>query len=80
MYWLIIPDYPFNWKERVIPFAQSCQVHDPPVSVFKGYCLPKEAEEFLMSRGLKNASYTVDAADLKNNIFGHLVHCPDQVR
>ncbi|XP_039158648.1 uncharacterized protein LOC104419290 isoform X3 [Eucalyptus grandis] len=53
-------------------------VHDPPVSVFKGYCLPKEAEEFLMSRGLKNASYTVDAADLKNNIFGHLVHCPDQ--
>lgn len=53
-------------------------VHDPPVSVFKGYRLPKEAEEFLMSRGLKNASYTVDAADLKNNIFGHLVHCPDQ--
>ncbi|KAF8011474.1 hypothetical protein BT93_J1935 [Corymbia citriodora subsp. variegata] len=53
-------------------------IYDPPVSVFKGYCLPKGAEEFLMSHGLKNASYTVNAADLKNNIFGHLVHCPDQ--
>ncbi|XP_048128410.1 uncharacterized protein LOC115757496 isoform X2 [Rhodamnia argentea] len=53
-------------------------VSDPPVSVFKGYCLTKEAEEFLMSCGLKNASYTVDAADLKNNIFGHLVQCPAQ--
>ncbi|XP_028801947.1 uncharacterized protein LOC114757120 [Neltuma alba] len=51
---------------------------NPPVSVYKGYSLPKDAEDYLVSRGLKNALYTVRAADLNEDIFGTLVPCPFQ--
>ncbi|GMY26160.1 Ribonuclease HI [Fagus crenata] len=51
---------------------------DPPVSVYKGYSLPKDTEEYLVSRGLKNAVYTIRAADLKEDLFGTLMHCPFQ--
>lgn len=57
----------------------SFQVCNPSVSVFKGYGLPKEAEEYLVSHGLKNASYTISASDVKDGIFGELVACPYQV-
>ncbi|KAJ9683489.1 hypothetical protein PVL29_019178 [Vitis rotundifolia] len=53
-------------------------VCDPSVSVYKGYCLPKDAEEFLASHGLKNASYVINAADVKGDIFGKLQACPFQ--
>lgn len=53
-------------------------VCNPSVSVFKGYGLPKEAEEYLVSHGLKNASYTISASDVKDGIFGDLVACPYQ--
>lgn len=53
-------------------------VHSPSVSVYKGHGLAEEAEEHLKSHGLKNASYTISAADLKNDIFGELVPCPFQ--
>ncbi|KAF9625709.1 hypothetical protein IFM89_026289 [Coptis chinensis] len=56
----------------------SSSVCDPSVSVYKGYSLPKEAEEYLTSRGLKNASYVINAADAKDDIFGALVSCPFQ--
>ncbi|XP_071722711.1 uncharacterized protein [Rutidosis leptorrhynchoides] len=52
---------------------------DPPVSVFKGYSLPKDAEEYLISHGLKGALYTIDASDLTKNIFGSLSSCAIQV-
>ncbi|XP_028801887.1 uncharacterized protein LOC114757058 [Neltuma alba] len=51
---------------------------NPPVSVYKGYSLPKDAGDYLVSRGLKNALYTVRAADLNEDIFGTLVPCPFQ--
>ncbi|GAV58638.1 RVT_3 domain-containing protein [Cephalotus follicularis] len=51
---------------------------DPPVSVYKGYSLPKDAEEYLASRGLRNALYTIRAADLTEDIFGRLAPCPFQ--
>ncbi|XP_048329552.1 uncharacterized protein LOC107419636 isoform X2 [Ziziphus jujuba] len=51
---------------------------DPPVSVYKGYHLPKDAAEYLVSRGLKNSIYTIRAADLKEDLFGTLVHCAFQ--
>ncbi|PON36529.1 Ribonuclease H [Parasponia andersonii] len=52
---------------------------DPPVSVFKGYRLPKDTKEYLTSRGLKDALYTIRAEDLKEGILGTLVQCPLQV-
>ncbi|KAB1207936.1 hypothetical protein CJ030_MR7G006054 [Morella rubra] len=51
---------------------------DPPVSVYKGYSLPKDTEEYLIARGLKNAIYTIKAADLKEDLFGTLLPCPFQ--
>ncbi|KAI7753263.1 hypothetical protein M8C21_001178 [Ambrosia artemisiifolia] len=53
-------------------------VCDPPVSVYKGYTMPKEAEEYMISCGLKNALYSIKAADLTEELFGNLVACPYQ--
>lgn len=53
-------------------------VCNPSISVYKGYCLPKEAEEYLASHGLKNATYSVSAVDVREDLFGKLVACPYQ--
>ncbi|XP_068333301.1 uncharacterized protein [Pyrus communis] len=53
-------------------------IRDPPVSVYKGDSMPKSTQEYLASRGLRNALYTVRAADLKDDLFGKLVLCPLQ--
>lgn len=45
-------------------------MRDPSVSVFKGYGLPKEAEDYLVSNGLKNAVYSVAATDVEDRLFG----------
>ncbi|ESR51709.1 hypothetical protein CICLE_v10031867mg [Citrus x clementina] len=47
----------------------------PPVSVYKGNALPKGTEEYLASHGLKNALYTIRAADLTEDLFGSLMPC-----
>ncbi|WOH16509.1 hypothetical protein DCAR_0936064 [Daucus carota subsp. sativus] len=49
---------------------------DPPVSVYKGQAMPKDAETYLLSCGLKNALYSIRAADLTEGLFGTLVACP----
>ncbi|CAI9092843.1 OLC1v1028185C2 [Oldenlandia corymbosa var. corymbosa] len=54
-------------------------VCDPPVSVYKGQAMRKDAEKHLQSCGLKNALYTVKAEDLTEGIFGTLVPCPYQL-
>ncbi|KAF5746634.1 hypothetical protein HS088_TW06G00805 [Tripterygium wilfordii] len=51
---------------------------DPPVSVYKGYSLKKETEDYLTSCGLRDAIYTIRAADLKDDLFGTLTPCPLQ--
>ncbi|KAK9935549.1 hypothetical protein M0R45_022648 [Rubus argutus] len=51
---------------------------DPPVTVYKGYSLPKDTEEHLVSCGLTNAVYTIRAQDLKLDHFGKLMLCPFQ--
>lgn len=56
----------------------SSSVCDPAVSVYKGYSLPKETEEYFASRGLKNALYSMHVVDAKDNLFGNLVPCPFQ--
>ncbi|XP_010460181.1 PREDICTED: uncharacterized protein LOC104741100 [Camelina sativa] len=50
-------------------------VFDPPVSVYKGYSLPKDAEEYLSSVGMKKPLYSIRASDLKDDIFGALTPC-----
>ncbi|XP_073032730.1 uncharacterized protein [Primulina eburnea] len=52
---------------------------DPPVSVYKGYSMPKDTEKYLLSCGLKNAVYYIRAFDLTQDLFGTLVHCPPQL-
>ncbi|XP_016652483.1 PREDICTED: uncharacterized protein LOC103343275 [Prunus mume] len=56
----------------------SSSIFDTPISVYKGYSLPKDTEEYLGSCGLTNAIYTIAAADLKDDIFGKFMHCPFQ--
>nr|XP_029119109.1 uncharacterized protein LOC105057868 isoform X2 [Elaeis guineensis] len=56
----------------------SSSVSDPSVSVYKGYSLRKETEEYLASRGLKNALYSMNVDHLKDDLFGTLVPCPFQ--
>ncbi|CAI9111084.1 OLC1v1011220C1 [Oldenlandia corymbosa var. corymbosa] len=50
--------------------------NDPDISVFKGYCLSKESEDYLASRGLKNAIYSIDANEVQGDLFGQVVTCP----
>ena len=47
--------------------------------MFKGYSLGKDTEDYLLARGLKNALYTINASDLKEDLFGNLVPCSFQV-
>ncbi|XP_019183322.1 PREDICTED: uncharacterized protein LOC109178191 [Ipomoea nil] len=51
-------------------------VGEPSISVYKGYHLAKESEEYLTSHGLKNAMYSVDSTDVRDDLFGLLVPCP----
>lgn len=54
-------------------------LYGPNVAVFKGYGLPKAAEEFLASHGLKNAIYSIGVSDVQSQqLFGQLVTCPFQ--
>ncbi|XP_056866441.1 uncharacterized protein LOC108821153 isoform X2 [Raphanus sativus] len=50
-------------------------VFDPPVSVYKGYSLSKDAEEYLSSVGMKNPLYCFGASDLREDMFGALTPC-----
>ncbi|KAM7464596.1 hypothetical protein LguiA_032717 [Lonicera macranthoides] len=51
---------------------------DPPVSVYKGYAMAQDTKDCLISRGLKNALYSIRAADLTEELFGTLTPCPFQ--
>uniref|UniRef100_A0A0D9X4Z2 RNase H type-1 domain-containing protein n=1 Tax=Leersia perrieri TaxID=77586 RepID=A0A0D9X4Z2_9ORYZ len=56
----------------------SNSVCDPSVTVFKGYSLRKETEEYLAARGLRNPLYSINAADARDELFDDLVPCPFQ--
>ncbi|KAL9240857.1 hypothetical protein vseg_015030 [Gypsophila vaccaria] len=51
---------------------------DPSISVYKGYGLSKEAEAFVASHGLKQASFSIGASYVQDGIFGTLTVCPFQ--
>ncbi|XP_019058824.1 PREDICTED: uncharacterized protein LOC104824673 [Tarenaya hassleriana] len=50
-------------------------VYDHPVSVYKGYSMPKDAEGRLSCFGLKNPLYTIRVSDLQDDMFGELTPC-----
>ncbi|XBI83557.1 hypothetical protein VPH35_092053 [Triticum aestivum] len=56
----------------------SNSVCDPSVTVYKGCSLRKETEECLAKRGLKNALYSINAADARDELFDALAPCPFQ--
>uniref|UniRef100_A0A0E0LRV5 RNase H type-1 domain-containing protein n=1 Tax=Oryza punctata TaxID=4537 RepID=A0A0E0LRV5_ORYPU len=56
----------------------SNSVCDPSVTVYKGYSLRKETEEYLAARGLRNPLYSINAADARDELFDDLVPCPFQ--
>lgn len=56
----------------------SNSVRDPSVTVFKGYSLRKDTEEYLAARGLTNARYAISAEDARDELFDDLVPCPFQ--
>ncbi|KAK6128341.1 hypothetical protein DH2020_037915 [Rehmannia glutinosa] len=51
-------------------------VNDTSISVSKGYGLSEEAEEYLASRGLNNAIYSIGAPNVQDDLFGRLIICP----
>ncbi|GAB2276572.1 hypothetical protein Dimus_039197 [Dionaea muscipula] len=48
------------------------------ITVYKGYCLSKEAESYLASHGLKNPNFSMAASELRDGLFGSLAICPFQ--
>ncbi|KAK3230104.1 hypothetical protein Dsin_001985 [Dipteronia sinensis] len=55
-------------------------VRNPSVTVYKGYGLLNEIEDYLASHGLKNSIYSTSADDIKEDLFGKLVPSPFQIR
>ncbi|KAH7839158.1 hypothetical protein Vadar_000539 [Vaccinium darrowii] len=41
--------------------------------------MPRDTEEYILSCGLKNALYSIRAADLKADLFGDLIPCSFQI-
>lgn len=58
--------------------VQALLMHDPSITVFKGYSLAKETEAYLNSRGLKNSICSIGASAVHTDLFGPLVVCPFQ--
>uniref|UniRef100_K4AMT4 RNase H type-1 domain-containing protein n=2 Tax=Setaria TaxID=4554 RepID=K4AMT4_SETIT len=59
--------------------AQICSsVSGPAASAYKGHAWSREKEEYISSRGLSNASYVINATELREDIFGPLVPCSFQ--
>ncbi|XP_039784094.1 uncharacterized protein LOC120650866 isoform X2 [Panicum virgatum] len=59
--------------------AQICSsVFGPAASAYKGHSWSREKEEYLSSQGLSNASYVINATDLREDVFGPFVPCSFQ--
>ncbi|KAK4282454.1 hypothetical protein QN277_013831 [Acacia crassicarpa] len=48
------------------------------LEIYKGYSLSKKAEEYLASHGIRDAAYSISAADVGEGLFGSIVSCPFQ--
>ncbi|CAN6299195.1 unnamed protein product [Urochloa humidicola] len=59
--------------------AQICSsVSGPAASAYKGHSWSREKEQYLSSQGLSNATYVINATELREDIFGPLVPCTFQ--
>jgi hypothetical protein len=69
-------------KDSIFLYCWFCfgKVSGPAASAYKGYRWSKEKAEYLSSRGLINASYTINAADFREDLLGTLVPCTFQVK
>lgn len=67
-----------NFADCQDQVCKSSTVFDYPVGIYKGFSLHKKTEEYLSSRGLKNALYSINAKDCKEGLFGTLAPCPFQ--
>jgi hypothetical protein len=56
------------------------KVSGPAASAYKGHSWSREKEEYLSKQGLSNASYVINATELREDIFGPLVPCSFQVK
>uniref|UniRef100_A0A0E0EYN0 RNase H type-1 domain-containing protein n=1 Tax=Oryza meridionalis TaxID=40149 RepID=A0A0E0EYN0_9ORYZ len=54
------------------------KVSGPAASAYKGNSWSREKEEYLSSRGLSNATYVINAAELREDLFGTLIPCTFQ--
>ncbi|KAE9620060.1 putative ribonuclease H [Lupinus albus] len=68
----------YNSFNDIQPLLASSSVSGDSISIHKGYALPKKSEEYLISNGLKGASYSINASDVKEGLFGRLLTCPYQ--
>ncbi|KAK7266185.1 hypothetical protein RIF29_18827 [Crotalaria pallida] len=64
---------------HVKSLLSSSSVAGESISVHKGYSLPKKAEEYLVSHGLKGACYSLGVSSVQEGLFGRLQACPYQV-
>ncbi|RLN38989.1 uncharacterized protein C2845_PM01G40740 [Panicum miliaceum] len=59
--------------------AQICSsVYGPAASAYKGHSWNRKKEEYLSSQGLSNASYVINATELREDMFGPPVPCSFQ--
>ncbi|XP_006661832.1 uncharacterized protein LOC102712664 [Oryza brachyantha] len=59
--------------------VQICSsVSGPAASAYKGYSWNREKEEYMRSRGLNNATYVINSAELREDLFGTLMPCTFQ--
>lgn len=56
------------------------KVSGPGASAYKGHSWNRGKEEYLSSQGLSNATYVINAAELREDILGPLVPCSFQVK
>ncbi|XP_019426841.1 PREDICTED: uncharacterized protein LOC109335189 isoform X1 [Lupinus angustifolius] len=68
----------YNSFTDIQPLLASSSVSGDSISIHKGYALPKKSEEYLISHGLKGASYSINASDVHEGLFGRLLTCPYQ--
>ncbi|KAI7998614.1 hypothetical protein LOK49_LG10G02122 [Camellia lanceoleosa] len=75
-----VPETDAEFYNPQVIFADGTFIDGSTMCIDIGYCLPKEAENYLGSHGLKNAVYSIGATNVQDDLFGQLAVCPFQVR
>ncbi|KAI7993186.1 hypothetical protein LOK49_LG11G01241 [Camellia lanceoleosa] len=73
-----VPETDAEFYNPQVIFADGTFIDGSTMCIDIGYCLPKEAENYLGSHGLKNAVYSIGATNVQDDLFGQLAVCPFQ--